>query len=240
MTALPQRCRVVLVRPRNPLNIGACARAMANFGFRDLAVVDAWEPSWEEARKPAMGGGRVLAGACLHESVAKAVAGRTLVIGTSSGWRRSLEIERTSLNDLATRIGPRDKVAVLFGSEKTGLSNDELSYCHIVTRVPTSPECSSMNLGQAVAVCCYQLSRGAVPVPGVPRTRAAPAEALEKLREEFQEVLIESGYIHRTDRPSDTLKLRRLLLRLNISARDVATLRGMVHQIAWKIGSSDK
>jgi len=227
--------RIVLVRVRNPLNIGAAARAMANFGFHDLAVAEAYEPSWQEARTSGVGAGGVLAQARAYSSVREAVAGRTLVIGTSSGQRRAPEQERITLDEARARIAENDRVAILFGSEKTGLSNAELSHCHLVLRIPTSPECPSMNLGQAVAVCCYELSRGLVPAPGAPRARAAAAEAVEKLREELQHVLAQAGYVSDPARPSDAPKLRRLLLRLQIGARDVATLRGMVAQLRWKI-----
>lgn len=229
------RTRIVLVRVRNPLNIGAAARAMANFGFRDLAVAEAYEPSWQEARTSGVGAGGVLARARAYASVREAVAGRTLVIGASSGQRRTPEQERVSLEEARARIAANDRVAILFGSEKTGLSNEELSYCHLVLRVPTSPECPSMNLGQAVAVCCYELSRGLTPAPAAPRAQRAAMEAVERLREELQEVLAEAGYIGDPPRPSDALKLRRLLLRSHLNARDVATLRGMVAQLRWKL-----
>ncbi len=230
-----ERCRIVLARVRNPLNIGAAARAMANFGFRDLAVADAYEPSWQEAKTSAIGAGDVLSRAQAYAAVREAIADRTLVIGTSSGQHRAPDQERITLEEARARIGANDRVALLFGSERTGLSNEELSYCHLLLRIPTSVDCPSMNLGQAVAVCCYELSRGVIPAPGAPRIRPAAVEAVEKLREEFQDVLVEAGYIAQPPRPSDALKLRRLLLRLRISARDVATLRGMVTQLRWKI-----
>jgi tRNA/rRNA methyltransferase len=235
MPTLLESCRIVLVRARNPLNIGAAARAMANFGFRDLAVVQAYEPSWQEAQASAVGAGAVLKAARACSGILEAIADRTLVIGTSAGQRRAPRQERISLDEARTRITTAGKAAILFGSEKTGLSNEELSYCHALVRIPTSPRCPSMNLGQAVAVFCYELGRGSIPAPTPARVAPAAMEALEKLRQELQDALTSAGYISGPARPGDELKLRRLLLRMNISTRDVATLRGMVAQIRWKI-----
>lgn len=232
-------CRIVLVRPRNPLNIGAAARAMANFGFRDLMVVEPHEPVWKEA-KSAVGAEAVLASARAVATLAEAVADRTLVAGATSGRRRALATsfggEFLPLSDLPGRASAARKVALLFGPEKTGLTNEHLSFCHLLVRISTTAECPSMNLAQAVAVCCYELSRA----PAPPRTRKRPKPAsmweIEKLRAEMEAVLGGAGYYPSPARPIDSLKLRRLLLRLNPDSRHVAALRGMVAQLRWKLG----
>jgi tRNA/rRNA methyltransferase len=208
---------------------------MANFGFRDLAVAEAYEPSWEEAKTSGVGADEVLAQAHAYPNLREAIADRTLVIGTSAGQRRSPEHERVTIEQARERIRPNDRVAVLFGSERTGLSNEELSYCHMIARINTVPGCPSMNLGQAVAICCYELSRGTIPVPGATRIKPANMRAMETLRERLYDVLRRAEYISGPPRPSDELKLRRLLWRLNISARDVATLSGMVAKLRWKL-----
>lgn len=234
MAARVKNCRIVLVRARNPLNIGAAARAMANFGFDDLMLVEPYAPSWQEA-KSAVGAEALLKTARVVPAVAGAVEDRTLVIGTSSMQRRSGDFERVRLQELQARIRPGDKVALLFGSERTGLTNAEISHCHWMVRIPTVPGCPSMNLAQAVAVCCYELTRHSPTPRTAARPKPAPAGAIEKLREELDDVLRAADYIHAPGRPSDIVKLRRLLLRLNISSRDVATLRGMVAQLRWKL-----
>ncbi|HTV56527.1 MAG TPA: TrmH family RNA methyltransferase [Terriglobia bacterium] len=155
--------RIVLVRPRNPLNIGAAARAMANFGFGDLVVVEPYTSAWQEARS-AVGAEEILRSARAACSLADALDGIGLVVGTTSGNRRKLDRQLLNLQEFSEWIGrraPNQTGALLFGSEKTGLTNEQLSYCHALVRIPTAARCPSMNLGQAVAVFCFELARTA-------------------------------------------------------------------------------
>ncbi len=226
----------MLVRPRNPLNIGAAARAMANFGFRDLVVVEPYEPVWREARS-AVGAASVLASARAVASLAEAVADRTLVIGATSGSRRALggRAHLLPLPELPARAARAGKVALLFGPEKTGLTNEHLSFCHLLVRIPTAPDCPSMNLAQAVAVCCYEWRRAPAAARTGAQATAPPAGEIERLRIELEEVLRAAGYFPSPPRPSDSRRLRQLLLRLNPSARDLAALHSMVAQLRWKL-----
>lgn len=163
MLTEPQRDRieVVLVSPRNPLNIGAAARAMANFGFSRLAVVAPYEERWREA-KSAVGAPELLQNAKAPAALSEAVADCTLVIGTGTLAQRKPEQPVVSLPEL-TPIVRREfarggRVALVFGPEKRGLTREDLSYCHLLVEIPTAPRQPSMNLGQAVAVCLYELS----------------------------------------------------------------------------------
>lgn len=234
--------RIVLVRPRNPLNIGAAARAMANFGFRDLVVVEPYEAAWKEARS-AMGAKDVLAAARAVADLSDALADRTLVIGTTAATGRTPRTGLLSLLELPARLAPKNRAALLFGPEKTGLRNEDLSFCHLLVRIPTRPDCPSMNLGQAVAVCCYELSCHA---PKAARLKPSPAvlatmEQIEQLRAEWEEVLQVSGYFPSpTRRAADALKLRRFLLRLRLEHRDVDIFRGMLAQVRWRLSRSDE
>jgi len=155
------RIDVVLVSPRNPLNIGAAARAMANFGFGRLAVVAPYAPHWREARS-AVGAPELLQNAKETEALAEAVAECTLVVGTGTVVYRKLEQAVVSLPDLAPLVGRElargGRVALVFGPEKHGLTRDDLSFCHLMVEIPTDPRQPSMNLGQAVAVCLYELA----------------------------------------------------------------------------------
>ena len=218
----------------NPLNIGAVARAMANFSLRDLVLVEPYEPVWQEARS-AVGATAVLASARAVATLAEAVADRSLVVGTTSGSRRKLGGDLLPLPALAARATGVGKGALLFGPEKTGLTNEHLSYCHILVRIPTVATAPSMNLAQAVAVCCYELSRVAASPQSQQRPQRAPVGRLEQLRAELQEVRRAAGFYPSPAPSSDTQKLRRLLLRLNLGDRDLATLHGMVAQLGWKL-----
>ena len=243
MKHLDLNWRVVLVHPRNPLNIGAAARALANFGLRDLAVVAPFEPTWEEARSAAVGGDRVMAAAQAVPSLAEALSDAALVIGTTTGSRRNVGRELLPLPKLVAwlrRRNARGKVALLFGSEKTGLSNGDMSHCHVLVRIPTAADCPSMNLGQAVAVCGYELVRsGIVPVrpPHMVAHLSAPAnmQTLHHLFDRATRLLDTSGYFQPKSRVAMLVKLRRLFLDLNLTCNDARILGGVLAQIEWKI-----
>jgi TrmH family RNA methyltransferase len=146
---------VVLVATRNPLNLGAAARAMSNFGFVRLRVVNPFPVAFRDARS-AVGASKVLAAAEEYTTVAEAVADCTLVVGTTAVGSRALQHPLHRLEHGARLIRKRlasGQVALLFGSEKRGLSNADFSHCHWLLRIPTSQDNRSMNLGQAVAVC---------------------------------------------------------------------------------------
>jgi tRNA/rRNA methyltransferase len=235
--------RVVLVRPRNPLNIGAAARAMANFGFRDLIVVAPHAPVWNEVRS-AVGAEDVLKSARAVGEFQEAVGDASLVLGTTSGSRRNLERDLIPLTELSSwlkhRTPKRGLAALAFGSEKTGLSNEQMSFCHGLIRIPTSSRCPSVNLGQAVAVCCYELARSGFvnvrpPSPRVLLSDPANLQALVHVLERAARVLDQVGYLKPKSRSATLIKLRRLLLDLELTSNDVTILGGILAQIEWKL-----
>jgi tRNA/rRNA methyltransferase len=240
--------RIVLVRPRNPLNIGAAARALANFGLREMGVVAPFEPTWDEVRQSAVGGDMVIAAARAVPSLADILSDATVVIGTTTGSRRIVFREILPLPELAPwlrRRKARGKAALLFGSEKTGLSNEDMSRCHALVRIPTMPDCPSMNLGQAVAVCAYELTRsGIITVPPsavtVHRSEPANQQALDHIFDHAVRVLDASGYFHPKSRAAMLLKLRRTLLDLNLTCNDVRVLGGVLSQVGWKLDQTGK
>jgi TrmH family RNA methyltransferase len=233
------RLSVVLVATRNPLNSGAAARAMSNFGFHDLRLVNPYEPSFREARS-AVNAAEVLASAKLFNNVAEAVGDCSLVIGTTAARNRELHQQLQNLQQSATLIrehllsGP---VALLFGSEKTGLSNDDLSHCHWLLHIPTRDEHVSMNLGQAVAVCLHQLAHELEirPAASQPSPDLATAEDLERLTQLLLDSLTLSEYAKAGMEASLEEKVRRLVHRLNLNPSDADLLLGMLRQILWKL-----
>src|SRR5208282_5720093 len=239
------KLRVVLVATRNPLNIGAAARAMSNFGARRLRVVNPYEAAFREARS-AVGAAGLLAKAEQYGSVAEAVEDCRLVVGTTVAGRRELQHRLRRLDEGARAIKRQMKagpVAVLFGSERVGLSNQELSHCHWVMRIPTREEHGSMNLGQAVAVCLYELVRGrkkapAKTAPGKKEKTSATSGDLERLTRLLLEVLRTSGYVKPRAVAAEE-KLRRLVRRLALNANGAEVLLGMMRQIAWKLGAGE-
>jgi TrmH family RNA methyltransferase len=231
------RLSVVLVSARNPLNIGAAARAMSNFGFSSLRVVHPYESAFREARS-AVGASELLARAEEHRTVALAVGDCSLVIGTTAVRHRHLHHPIRRLEDGARLIRRRlraSRVALLFGSEKFGLSNDDLSHCHWLLRIPTCEANISMNLGQAVAVCLYELIRDSK-ARRTPETMSIAAAAeIERITENLTAALYESGFLDRRRVADADQRIRRLVRRLNLPQRDAVMWLGIFRQIVWKL-----
>ena len=236
------RLRVVLVATRNPLNIGAAARAMSNFGFRRLRVVNPFPAAFREARS-AVGASAVLARAEEYATVSEAVADCALVVGTTAVRHRQLQHTLRRLEDGSRLILQRlrkGRVALLFGSEKFGLSNEALSHCHWLMRIPTAEENISMNLGQAVAVCLYELIRETKVPRATEKADFATAAELERITEMLLEALRESGFLSRRRVADADQRIRRLVRRLNLPARDAVIWLGILRQILWKLRSGER
>lgn len=227
-----------MVSTRNPLNIGAAARAMANFGFSRLRVVNPYDVAFREARS-AVGAAPLLQTAEEHATVADAVADCDLVVGTTSVGHRGLQHPLRRLEYGARLIGRKlhgAHVALLFGSEKFGLSNDDLSHCHWLIRIATVGQDLSMNLGQAVALCLYELSRDPKAAGAEPgRIRRANAGEMEQITSMLMEALRKSEYVNPITAESTGEKVRRLVRRLDVAGKDAPVLMGMLRQILWKL-----
>jgi TrmH family RNA methyltransferase len=234
---------VVLVRPRNPLNIGAAARAMSNFGSRHLRVVNPFRLAFREARS-AVGGSKLLKTAEEFENLADAVADCYLVVGTTAVRDRKLDHppKRLDGHSAASIRGSMQnaRAALLFGSEKVGLTNDDFSHCHWVMTISTHSQNISMNLGQAVAVCLYELARDAESEPAFEHRESSTAGQLEHISEGLLEALHISGYVKPGTDKMFEKKARQLIRRMNLEAYDAKLLLGMVRQILWKLRQSPK
>ena len=227
--------RVVLVGTRNPLNIGAAARAMLNFGFTRLRVVNPYEVAFREARS-AVGAREILETAEEYKTLGEAVADCRLVVGTTSVGHRELAHTLRRLEHGASLIRRQMQsasVALLFGSEKFGLTNDDLSHCHSILHIPTCTENISMNLGQAVAVCLYEFIREPTrKAANSGKGEPATAQELERLTGVLSIALAASGYTKKGAGHSTTEKARRLIRRLTLSGEDAQTLLGMLRKIS--------
>ncbi len=240
---------VVLVSPRNPLNIGAAARAMANFGFSRLTVVAPYEAHWREARS-AIGAPQLLQRAREVATLAEAVADCTLVAGTGSLAYRKPEQAVVRLPALAPLVHEQlahgGRMALVFGPEKHGLTREDLSWCHLLIEIPTDPRQPSMNLGQAVAVCLYELaSRAFSPptapyetkigeLPGKPPPGAASGD-LDLLAGVIEGAMVEAGYSPRAMQEANRHDLRLLLRRLAPATRDTRRMLGLFRRIVWRL-----
>lgn len=212
---------------------------MSNFGVFRLRLVNPYEKAFREAVS-AVGAGALLSKAEEFDSVEEAVRDCSLVVGTTAIGNRELQHELFSLEDAAKKIRQKLRagpVAVLFGSEKTGLSNAELSHCHWLLRIPTREEHRSMNLAQAVAIFVYELSRGTRKPSAKSNLPSASAdmETLDRINLSLREALDISGYIHPRSAGSAEEKLRRMLRRFELRGADAEVLLGMLRKILWKL-----
>lgn len=251
------RLTVVLVGARNPQNIGAAARAMQDFGFRDLRVVNEFAPPFEAAQledaqlhpKSAVGAATVMSNARLFSSLPEAIADCTLTCGTTAIGGRELTREILTVQAAAPQLlthldDPTDtsRVALLFGSEKTGLTNDQLSHCQLLLTIPLfNPSAGgdavrhlSMNLGQSVAVCLYELTReGFEHSRELPPHHATPATAAdrERLTNRLLDVMERTGYTRRFPANSREHIVRALAQQLGTTHDEATTWLGLLRQI---------
>jgi tRNA/rRNA methyltransferase len=231
--------RFVLVRPSDSLNVGAVARAMANFGLDDLAAVSPYAPHWRSARS-AVYGSEVLSRARVA-TLEDAVADCRLVLGTASAHNRARRREVVTLPALRTwlarrRLG-RGRVAVLFGAERNGLTNAELDHCHALLRIPTIDRAPSMNLGQAAALVAAELAR-----PGLPRAaqaqdeHAAGARRLESLVDAAMRAMSRAGVNAHLSEPARRAKFRRGVIKWRLSDEDASFLIGLLSRLSRSPG----
>jgi len=210
---------------------------MSNFGLHNLRVVHPFEAGFREARS-AVGASALLSSAQEHSGVASAIADATLVVGTTAVRHRHLQHSVRRLEEGANLIRRRlrtSRVALLFGSEKFGLSNDDLSHCDWLMRIPTEEENISMNLGQAVAVCLYELIRQSK-FPSAPEKASLAAGAeIERITEMLGEALRESGFLDRRRVADADQRVRRLVRRLHLPRQDAVMWLGIFRQIVWKL-----
>ncbi len=228
------RLCVVLVSARNPLNIGAAARAMTNFGFSRLRVVKPYDVAFRNAKSGVRASG-VLRQAEEFPTVADAVSDCALVLGTTAAQGRQLEHRLRTVQQASALIRRRmssGRIALLFGSEKRGLSNEDFSHCDWLIRIPTGAKQPSMNLGQAVAVCLYEISRGKSMPLRKERQSAPDAANLERLVGLLHESLLVSEYAREG---SGKEIVRRLVRRLELPSADAHLLQGMLRQMLWKM-----
>jgi len=230
------RIAVVLARTSHPGNIGAAARAMKTMGLADLVLVEPRHFPHDDAVALAAGAADVLERARVVPSLAAALADRVLAIGFSARGRdlshpardwRALAPEAIA----ATADGP---VALVFGNETSGLSNEELLACQRHATIPANPAYPSLNLAAAVQVACYELAQAAAAFPVTarpPRSRATGAD-LEALHARLQSLLVASGFLDPAEPGRLDERMRRLAARLDLETGEVAVLHGMLESLA--------
>lgn len=244
---MPAKIKFILNAPRNPKNIGASARGMANFGFRNLAVVNPYVVAWRETRS-AVNAGAVVEKAKKFNSLKDAIRSMHLVIGTSAGSRRNNDTRWIGLEQLRALVHENAKakksVALVFGSERSGLSNEDLAFCHYVLRIPTVTDCPSMNLSQAVAVVACAIrpdqtlpskSESALPTEAVVWRRWVSVEHTERLIARALKASTAAGLLKGWDQNRSEARIRKALYRWNLTEVDIAMLHGIFGWVLKKL-----
>lgn len=238
--------RIVLVEPAGPLNVGSVARVMKNMGLEHLVLVNPQcDPLSEAALQMAVHADDILQTARQVATLPEALQGCQRAIATTARDRAGappLEAPRTVLPWLLEAPVP---AALIFGPEDRGLSNAELNYAHRFVRIPASPAYPSLNLAQAVAVCCYELYATIEASPAPPLTSAwppqqletAPLDALEAYYQQLEAVLLRIGYLYPHTASSRMAKFRYLFNRVQPSPEELAMLRGILSQTQWALNS---
>lgn len=223
--------RVVLVRPKEPANIGSSARALKNFGLSELYLVAPQRPLTRQAYALASHAGDVLDEATTCETVAEALTGCTLALGTTARPRAS-EARVYTPREAAETL-PRERVAILFGPEDYGLSNEDLRHCQGYIQIPTA-EYASLNLAQAVQLVAYEwfVSRATGERPRAERELAS-RERLEGMYAHLLKTLHSIGYTDAQREGSADALFRSIFDRAQLSEREVAALRGLWRQMLW-------
>jgi len=236
--AVPDNVAVVLCRPRYPENIGAAARAMRNMGLRDLILVAPRDPDPRRVYKMAThAAADVARQALVLDDLASALAPFQYVVGTTARFgshRRTVRQPRDVARQVAALSG-QNRVALVFGPEDSGLTNEDVRLCHTLVTIPTA-DFSSLNLAQAVMVLCYELFLAVQTEKPPHAPRLATRHELDGMYAQLRDVLVRISYIN-PENPEYWLdRLRQFFSRVGLRAGDVSIIRGICRQIDWYAG----
>jgi TrmH family RNA methyltransferase len=228
--------RIVLVSPLYGGNIGSVCRMMANMGLNDLAITSPRKVDEQEARMMACSAYEIYKTKKEFNSLAEAVADRTLVAGTSArlGLYRSHSSTPRGIAEEIAGTAQTQKVAIVFGPEDSGLQNEDLSLCTHIIQIPSTKEYTSLNLAQAVAVCCYEIyvASGAFE-PSEEKSPPATSEFRERMYDIWRDALLEIGFMQDEKADHMMMGLRRVLARGIRTEDDVKIMMGVAKQSVW-------
>ena len=229
---------VVLVRPRYPENIGSAARAACNMGINRLVVVEPERYDLARVMKLATHAAwRVVENIRIHDTLDEALADFGHVVGTTArlGGQRASVSRPAAMARRLIPLSRENRIAVVFGPEDRGLTNEELRLCHELVNIPTA-DFSSLNLAQAVMVLCYELHQaGRESVPEF-APRLATRHELDGMYDQLREILVRISYLNPENPDYWLHKLRQFFTRLQLRAREVSIIRGICRQVNWYAG----
>ncbi|MEZ7198364.1 RNA methyltransferase [Pseudodesulfovibrio karagichevae] len=232
---------VVLFRPKYPENIGSVARACLNMGVSELVVVDPYNFNMDKALPLATAHARhILESARIVDTLEQAVDGCTAVFGTTArtgGWRKGIMSPDTLAGVVDERLRTGGRVAVVFGPEDKGLTNEETSICSGLVTIPTSREGTSLNLAQAVVVVLYECFKRSLAEPftpdGPPEERPTTVKEQEALFSNLQETLLSIDFLKDDNPDYWMLPVRRFFSKINLKRNEFNLLMGVCRQVRW-------
>jgi tRNA/rRNA methyltransferase len=226
---------IVLQKPRYPENIGAAARAMHNMGIRNLVIVDPQNFDLHKALKLATHfASDILEKSKFYPDLKEALATFNYVVGTTArlGGERQVVCTPLNLCEKLISISVENRIAILFGPENKGLSNEALRYCHVLVNIPTA-EFSSLNLAQAVMILCYEIFNAGRGETEEFTPRLANRHELNGMYDQLKDILVRISYIN-SENPDYWLNhFRRFFTRLQLRAKEVNIIRGLCRQVDW-------
>jgi tRNA/rRNA methyltransferase len=226
---------ILLQKPRYPENIGAAARAMRNMGIRNLVIVDPQNFDLHKALKLATHfASDILETSKIYAELKEALSTFNYVVGTTArlGGERQVVITPPNLCEKLISISAENRIAILFGPENKGLSNEALRYCHELVNIPTA-EFSSLNLAQAVMILCYEIFKASRWEKEEFTPRLANRNELDGMYDQLKDVLVRISYIN-SENPDYWLNhFRRFFNRLQLRAKEVNIIRGLCRQVDW-------
>ncbi len=226
---------IILVDTQIPENIGAAARAINNMGMERLILVNPKRVDRERMLKSGtIHSERIIDNIEIFSDLKEAIGGFGYVAGTTArlGTYRPAMTAPVTLAQKLVDVSQNNEVAILFGPEDKGLSNEHLQYCHTITTIPTS-DFSSLNLAQAVLIICYELFKASIIEAEKPLPRLANSFETEGMYEHLSRVLSKIGYLNPQNPALWMLYVRRFFSRLQLRAREVRLIRGICRQIDW-------
>ena len=228
---------IILVRPQSPGNIGSVARVMRNMGFGRLVLVAPERFPHPEARMMASGAGRLLEAAEIHDTLADATATCHWLAGTSARQRqhRNAPLTPRQLGDKLPPLCRQYRVGLVFGPEDAGLTTAELDACNDLVAIPTSPDAPSLNLAQAVAVVCYEISQPRHALAAPPAPPLASVAESEAMYRHLRQAFSIRGFPGEAAVERTLSGLRRIFERTGLERRDVRLLRGIARQLGWAL-----
>lgn len=226
---------ITLVQPQIAENIGAVARAMDNMGLSRLVLVNPKNYDHGRVTKMATGSSNELVKSMeVYEDLKEALGPYEYIVGTTArigSHRPSMNNPRRLAQDLVS-VSQNNRVAILFGPEDRGLTNEQLGYCHIIATIPTA-RFSSLNLAQAVMIVCYEIFLTSREISGNPLPRLANEFELEGMYGHIRDIFMKIGFIDRQNPDHWMRNFRRFLSRLPLRAREVRIIRGICRRIDW-------